>query len=129
MKESQLQLAVTKWLTYHRMMWWRMPLGAIIHSVGGKQIFRKNPLKGFPDIAGICRGKERGRFFSLELKSDSGRMSLEQKQWQNEIMAAGGFHAVIKSIEDLELVMVAWGEHSRKLILGKNKHLPERKNK
>lgn len=129
MKESQLQLAVTKWLTYHRIMWWRMPLGAIIHNVGGKQIFRKNPLKGFPDIAGICQGKERGRFFSIELKSDSGRMTLEQKNWQNEIMTAGGFHAVVKSIEDLELVMVAWGEHSGKFLVGKNKHLPDLKNK
>jgi hypothetical protein len=97
-------------MTSHGIKWWRMNLGAVMHQVGGKMIYKKNPLKGFPDIAGVLKRRDRGRFFAIELKTKTGRLSPEQMMWQMELERVGAAVAVVRSIEDLEAFFMEHGE-------------------
>lgn len=109
MLESQLQRAVLDWLKLNKICAWRMPIGAVTHHVNGREIRKKSPLKGFPDIAGIIsRGPHRGMFFALELKSPKGRLTAEQISWGQTIDDAGGLYAVIKSLEELQVFLARW---------------------
>ena len=112
--ESNLQRAVFQWLELHRIFAWRMPIGPVVHRKNTKhglqEFWKKSPLKGFPDIAGVLRKKYPGVLFTLELKSSQGRLMEEQVHWMTDLQAAGARCALIRSIEDLESVMVRWGE-------------------
>jgi hypothetical protein len=115
MKESNLQRAVIKWLRLHRVEHWRMPLGAVLHQAGGKMIYKKNPLKGFPDLAGlVTRGPHRGRLWVIELKSANGRLSNEQKEWAERLKNGGAAYAVVKSLTDLTDFFLNIGEIERR---------------
>jgi hypothetical protein len=108
--ESKLQRAAMDWLKAHNVVHWRMPLGPVVHTIGKRQIWKRNPLKGFPDIAGILTKAHPGVLFTIEFKSSSGRLENEQKHWRSLITSAKARHAVVKSLQDLEQVMVEWGE-------------------
>lgn len=112
--EAELTRAVFAWLQAHRILAWRMPVGPVVHRkvIGGrlKEFWKKSPLKGFPDIAGVLQRKRRGTLFTLELKSASGSISPEQKMWMKDLSDAGSACAVIRSIDDLRTAMETWGE-------------------
>jgi hypothetical protein len=97
-------------MTSHGIKWWRMPIGGVMHQVGGKMVYKKNPLKGFPDIAGVLKRRDRGRFFAIELKTKTGKLSPEQIMWQIALDDAGAAVGVIRSIEDLEAFFMEHGE-------------------
>lgn len=109
-KESELQRACLDWLKAHKITAWRMPIGPVKHSRGGRDVWSKSPLKGFPDIAGVLKVKTPGRFFVIELKSAKGTLRQEQKAWILKLQAAGAAVAVVRSIEELEEKMREWGE-------------------
>lgn len=114
-KEANLQRAAFQWLQLHRIFAWRMPVGPVIHRRKSKSGFinehwKKSPLKGFPDIAGVLRKKHPGVLFVWELKSDTGELSPEQVQWLTDLQAAGVKCAVIRSVDDMIAAMVRWGE-------------------
>lgn len=88
-----------------------MPIGPVVHTVGKKQIWKKNPLKGFPDIAGVLSSDEHfGKLFVLEIKTDKGKLKPEQKQWLIDLSENGVACAVIRSVDDVVEVMIDWGE-------------------
>jgi len=100
--EADITRAVISWMDRHDIKWWRMPLGAVMHQIGGKMVYKKNPLKGFPDIAGVLKRRDKGRFFAIELKTKTGKLSPEQIMWQMNLEESGAAVAVVRSIEDLE---------------------------
>ncbi len=59
----------------------------------------KHATRGLPDIHGIVPG---GRFFAIEVKTKTGRVSPEQKQQIEEITAAGGIAFIARSLKDVE---------------------------
>ena len=118
LSESDLQRAVMAWLKKRCIMHFRMPLGAVMHQVGGQMIWKKNPLKGFPDIAGVLKRRDKGRFFAIELKTAKGRLSPEQTYWQMALAETGAAVAVIRSIDDLEAFFHEHGELARPLSQG-----------
>jgi len=68
-----------------------------------RKAFRKLPKytrKGWPDICLIRNGK----FYSIEVKTDVGRLSPEQKELGGEIIANGGMYVVARSIDDVRAV-------------------------
>lgn len=89
-----------------------------MHQVGGKMVYKKNPLKGFPDIAGVLKRRDRGRFFAIELKTKTGKLSPEQIMWAMELEQSGAAVAVVRSIEDLEAFFTEHGELRQSLSLG-----------
>lgn len=69
------------------LLWWRVSNGASLYSKGTKTFFRKSPIAGFPDLAGLTRS---GQFWALELKSQKGRVSPQQHEWIDKINLSGG---------------------------------------
>lgn len=53
---------------------------------------------GGADLVGIVRPSGRG--FALEVKTATGRMSLEQKAWHRAWTDAGGFVACVRSVDE-----------------------------
>lgn len=64
------------------LFWFRVHLGGIPMIVGPKIILRSNPMKGFPDY---CIVTKSGVLSGLELKSPSGAVKPEQKEWQEKL--------------------------------------------
>lgn len=86
-------------------LWSRRILCTKIDSTGiwdGKrQAFRKNThnfkRKGVSDIIGIYQG----RFLSIEVKSNTGKLSIDQKEWLKDVEFNGGIAFVARSVEDV----------------------------
>lgn len=53
---------------------------------------------GSSDLIGLLAPS--GRFIALEIKSESGRETPEQKKFQAHIRAMGGFAATVRSVEE-----------------------------
>ena len=52
-----------------------------------------------PDMAGDVIGQ----FVSIEVKSERGRLTAQQKAWLEMVRRFGGFGAVARSLEDVEI--------------------------
>lgn len=79
--EKDIQSLVLSWLWAMGYYAKRIPVGAYpFRRRDGSIAFGKNPLKGFPDILVVLKGKKRrGHLCVIELKSDNGRLSEDQK--------------------------------------------------
>lgn len=51
---------------------------------------------GSADIVGMT---SKGRFFALEAKSETGRLTPDQRQWHADVTAKGGYVATVRSAE------------------------------
>lgn len=85
--------------------WWRQNVGAALDRTGRKITFGQ---PGQADIMGIVRG----RYVAIETKSESGRLSPEQRDWRDKVVAAEGIYIVARTLEDalnpvLELLRAA----------------------
>lgn len=116
--EAELLVMVKTWLKMHHIFWWRMPIGPVLHRRVQrgqmKTMWKKSPLKGFPDIAGVLQGDLKGVLFVLELKSKKGNMRKEQIDWLTALTKAGACYALVRSIGDLERAFEQWGEIKRR---------------
>lgn len=56
--------------------------------------------RGVPDILGVLPPS--GRLLAFEVKTLSGKLSKEQQAFIDDINAAGGFAAVVRSLDDLQ---------------------------
>lgn len=95
MKESEIQRAILDWLALTGYSAWKMPLGGM--KVGGG-FSAANKLKGFPDIFGICK-YQKGRLFTIEVKSAKGRLSEKQIEWMNKLEALGVITIVARDVQ------------------------------
>ena len=113
-RESDLQSAAMRFLKSYGILHWRMPVGPVVHRFGKgssvKEIWKKNPLKGFPDVAGVFTKKYPGRFFVLEFKTEKGRLTPEQEAWIDNLARAGCACGVVRKIDDLYDFFIANGE-------------------
>ena len=53
--------------------------------------------KGSSDLIGIGPG---GRFLALEVKTQTGRATVEQQNYINQVNARGGIAGIVRSVED-----------------------------
>jgi hypothetical protein len=98
MKESELLSFALTCLKQSGLVYWRVPNGPVVHSIGNKQIRKKSPIKGFPDIAGVFPN---GKFFAIELKTDKGRLSAEQVEWITKLNMSGGMALVLRTKDEI----------------------------
>ena len=61
----------------------------------GRDGFRPSPMKGIADIL-VCI---KGRFLAIELKSDKGKVSLEEQTFLDSVHKSGGFAIVASSLD------------------------------
>jgi hypothetical protein len=95
-REQVVQREIMDWLKAKGILHWRQHLGAV--RVKGARI--KNPMKGFPDIAGVMPGQA-GQLFVIEVKKPDGRFSMEQVDWMNRLTAAGVVYVVATAVVDV----------------------------
>lgn len=100
--ERDLKKQLDKLIEVADLCCWRVPLGPILISIGKKKIGIPNPLKGFPDYAGVVsRGEHRGKLYVIELKSEKGRFSDKQKWWLSRLERAGALVCKPRSMNDI----------------------------
>jgi len=104
MKEAELLSFALTCLKQSGLVYWRVPNGPVMHSIGNKQIRKKSPIKGFPDIAGIFPN---GKFFAIELKTDKGRLSPEQHEWITKLNMSGAMAIVLRTKDEIREFIVA----------------------
>jgi hypothetical protein len=99
MKESELlSYAITR-LKQSGLVFWRVPNGPVMHSINGRMIRKCSPIKGFPDLAGLFQS---GRFFAIELKSETGRLSPEQVDWIKKLNISGAMAIVLRTKPEID---------------------------
>ena len=59
-------------------------------------------MPGSSDLIGLTAG---GRFLSVEVKSDRGRLSDEQRTWLAMVRQFGGLAGVARSADDIEAIL------------------------
>jgi len=106
MKESVIQKGILDYLELYGRSnpcyWFRAGSGAVKTQQG--RFFRSGK-PGCPDIV-LCltcknsRGIYIGVFVGMEVKTDKGRQSKTQKDAEKNIISAGGYYYIIRSISD-----------------------------
>lgn len=98
-KENPIQAKIIKFLeTRNNAYTVRVGSGAIKTQWGG---YFKTGKRGCPDI--ICC--YRGFFVGVEVKSETGRQSQEQKDTEKHIKSIGGYYFVARSVDDVKINM------------------------
>lgn len=84
---------------------------AVTNQRGTRRKFEMGILKamgaraGVPDLVII----HRGRFFGIEVKAEKGCLSDHQATAADDIVRAGGFYSVVRSVEEVERCLRGWG--------------------
>lgn len=108
MRESEIQREIAVWLAARGVLFWRCNLGGVRRSGKG---FTSNPMRGFPDLAGIM-GCGTGRLFTIEVKTKVGRLSPEQERWRAVLEAKGVVYILARSLDDVATRFKAYEEYA-----------------
>lgn len=68
------------------------------NNTGGRGRLRFGLGVGGADLVGMIKGP--GRWFALEVKTASGRMSKVQKNWHKAVLDGGGYVACVRSVDE-----------------------------
>jgi hypothetical protein len=102
--EGKVQKACWTWLLQHQVFCWRNNTGSFAIEGGG---YFKAGLIGSADIIGLL---PTGRFLAVECKSQDGRQSESQKEFQEHIEQNKGLYILVRSVADL---MIAFGKENK----------------
>jgi VRR-NUC domain len=98
--EGRIKNEILSWLKSRQIFAW--PNDSVGIFDPQKKIFRKRHsqyhLKGVSDILGIYNGKP----LAIEVKSKTGRLSPEQREFLDLFNNLGGIGIVARSVEDVE---------------------------
>lgn len=106
MREQDIQREIQCYLDVSRVLWWRCSLGGM-RVAGG--VRARNPMRGFPDLAGIVPGGL-GRLFVVEVKAEKGRLKPEQQMWRERLEASGVHYILARRVEDVSIELAAFAE-------------------
>lgn len=106
MKEKDLLSVVKQFLSYleaaNILTFTRISTNAILRRRGTQIAFQPNPMKGFADIEIV----HRGQIGYMELKSEHGKLSIEQQAFRDKRLFHGAKYQVIKSLEEAKLFLM-----------------------
>lgn len=110
--EKQIENQILSWLKSKRIMAWKVKTVGTFDAKLGK--FRKPSAwyrKGVADILGIFKKRP----LAIEVKSASGRLSKEQKEFLQEFADNGGIAMVARSVEAVEKALddCAWARRAK----------------
>lgn len=108
--EHNIQVAICDVLTYglpKGAIFWAVPNGGSrskftakngrTFSLEAKRLKDEGVKPGVSDLMILCEG----RLICLEVKTEKGRQSPAQKEWEQEVTAAGGLYRVVRSTDDV----------------------------
>jgi hypothetical protein len=97
MSETALSRTIRERLALERdVLVWRNNTGRLPNAQGQWITFGLG--EGSADLVGLVAPS--GRFFSLEIKTATGRVTSAQVQWGRAVRARGGFVAVVRSVDE-----------------------------
>ena len=103
--EAQIQKAILQWGAYKKILMHRINvIGTPLHKAG-KTIYRPSTNKGMADIHATVLIGDIPVSVWLEVKTKKGRISENQRAFNEVIKSFGGFYYVVRSIEDVELAL------------------------
>jgi hypothetical protein len=89
---------------------WHPANGGYRNKSDAARFKRMGVIPGIPDLI-LWTGE--GRTFGLEIKTDVGRLSKEQKAIHEWMKRSGLQVAVVRSIDDVRAALAAWGVETR----------------
>ena len=92
--ETDIQSAILKAFQARGITHWR----TVVNGRRVKGGRASNPMKGFPDIAGVVG--QTGKLFVCEVKKPGGKLSAEQIEWGKRLTQAGVLYMVAYSLDD-----------------------------
>lgn len=98
MRENDVQNSICEYLAYRKHCFWRQNTVGIYDA--SRKTYRSLPkyaMAGVADIIVI----DNGHAIFLEVKTDKGRQSKNQKDFENYVTKHGATYAVVRSIEDV----------------------------
>ena len=100
--EAHIQKAILQWGQYKKVLMHRISvIGTPVHK-NGLTVYRPSTNRGMADIhATVLVGKIPVSVW-FEVKTKKGKLSPNQKAFQESVTAAGGFYWVVRSIDDVE---------------------------
>lgn len=84
---------------------WHTPNGGKRDKATAAKMKKLGTRAGFPDLGFLWRSN----LYTLEVKTEDGEQSDKQEDWQGFIEGAGGFYAIVRSIDDTKAQLKAWG--------------------
>jgi hypothetical protein len=103
-READAQREILRYLTLMRIFHIRVNTqGVPLHN--GSGAFRPAPHRGVADILGIYQRRP----LAIEVKSDTGRLTVDQRVFLAQFEAAGGIAFVARSAKDVEAKLAAAG--------------------
>lgn len=96
-KESDIVKAICDYLEAKRHFFWRNNTGAFKTETG----FYRFGAKGSPDIFVLTDG---GYLISLEVKTKIGKLSPDQKLWQERCKEVGAEYHIVRSIDEVQVI-------------------------
>lgn len=103
--EKQAQDQIVKYLKAIGIFCWVSKTGAVYDPV--KKIFRANSTKGISDILGLL--PDDGRILCIEVKSERGRPTPEQRAFIATIRQHGGVAGIARSLADVDKLLLEAG--------------------
>ncbi len=101
-KESEIQRGICEYLFAKGYFFTRMNNTPIFDPTRKRfRAMTKYALKGFPDILVLYKGKAIG----IEVKTDTGKLSKEQRSLSDQWVNNGGAYFIARSIDDVQ----KWG--------------------
>lgn len=103
--ENKVKMSCIHWLQTHRILHNRQQSGnlEVINPKTRKSYRVMLAEKGSGDIVGCTKS---GRYFEIEVKSEQGKQSPEQKAHQAKVKASGGIYIIARSTDDLHGLLV-----------------------
>ena len=103
--EAQIQKAIMQWGQYKKVLMHRINvIGTPLHK-DGLTVYRPSTNKGMADIHATLIVEGIPVSVWLEVKTKKGKLSANQKAFQESVEAAGGFYYVVRSIDDVDLAI------------------------
>lgn len=99
LKESQIQKQILQWLKGAGYFARKVPLAGMMVRSRGKMFMAPNPMRYFPDIIVISKHGT-GKFFLIEVKTKTGRLSEGQAKLHEELRALNVEVTVVRSLSE-----------------------------
>lgn len=98
--EQDIKNEILEYLAHHQIFAWPNDSTGIYDPIKG--VYRKKMskyfIRGTSDILGIYQGK----LLAIEVKSKTGRLSIEQQKFLRTIAQEGGIAIMARSVEEVE---------------------------
>src|SRR5258708_7547193 len=110
--EDQIQAAIVEWIRTVALgvLVFAVPNGGLRTKAEAARLKWTGVLAGVPDLIVLAPV---GRVFALEVKTEVGRLSENQREIFDCLVALGVQRAIVRSIDDVRRAFSAWGLEPR----------------